>query len=109
MQALKALVIFLGVLLVVGMGLFAYGIVVKFGSVTDAGESPAEAASGTPWPKDARVQVPSGTEVLDAFVAEGRITIRVALPDGGERFIVFDLASGQRLGAIDLVPSGGGG
>lgn len=107
MQALKALVIFMGVLIVVGMGILAYGISVKFGQKVEeeaAASATPRAAASMPWPGDVTVVVPAGARVAETIVAEGRMIVRIALPDGGQRFIVVDLVGGRQLGAVELTP-----
>lgn len=110
MQALKALVIFMGVLIVIGMGILAYGISVKFGEQVEqeATTSPGPPAMTPPsWDGDLAVAVPAGAQVAETLVAEGRMIVRLALPDGGQRYVVVDLATGRRLGAVDLSPREG--
>lgn len=110
MQALKALVIFMGVLIVVGMGILAYGISVKFGHQAEdatAASAGRRAMPAAPWPEDIRVAVPAGARVAETVVAESRMIVRLALPDGGHRFVVVDLVGGRRLGTVDLTPEGG--
>jgi len=103
MRALKALVIFMGVLIVVGMGILAYGISVKFGQSVER----EAAASARRWPSDISVAVPAGAEVAETIVADGRMVVRLALPDGGQRFVVVDLVGGRQLGTVELAPQGG--
>ena len=116
MQALKALVIFLGVLIVIGMGVLAYGILVKFDEWRareddEAAPTPravtAPAATGV-WAGDVKVAVPTGARVAETVVADGRLILRLSLADGGQRYLIFDLATGRRIGAIELQPGGGG-
>jgi hypothetical protein len=110
MQALKALVFFLGILIVVMMGAVAYGIVVKFGGVMDSRDAAGPTApAGGPvaakaWDKNLRVAVPAGARVSETVVAGGRMIVRLVLPDDSQRYLVFDLESGAQLGMIDLEP-----
>lgn len=107
MQALKVLVIFMGVLIVAGMGLVAYGIAVKFGKVAESGEDPATAATGQVWPTDVRAAIPPGARVAEIALDDGRMVVRLTLADGSEMLLVFDLSTGARLGAIELMTQGG--
>lgn len=107
MQALKALVIFMGVLIIIGMGLVAYGIAVKFGKVADGDDAPMAAITGKAWPEDVRVAIPPGARIAETVLGDGRIALRLVLADGGETVLLFDLATGVRLGAIELVTEGG--
>ena len=119
MQALKALVIFLGVLIVIGMGVLAYGIMVKFDewqAKKDGEAAPAPLADVAPsviapvvaevWAGDLRVAVPAGARVAETVVADGRMIVRLSLSDDSQRFLVFDLISGRQVGAIELQPGG---
>ncbi len=117
MQALKALVIFMGVLIVIGMGVLAWGIMYKLEEwqARESGDAPAvpvvsaPAPPATPadvWPDMPAVAVPAGAQVAETIVAEGRLVIRLALADGGQRYLVFDLATGRQLGAVALQPGG---
>lgn len=109
MQALKALVIFMGVLIVVGMGILAYGISVKFGQNVEeepAVSAPPRAAALHPWTSDIEETIPAGAKVLETVMAEGRMIVRLAMPDGGQRFVVVDLVGGRKLGTFELKPQG---
>lgn len=114
MQALKALVIFLGVLIVVGMGILAYGIMLKFDewqARKEAEQQAVPAAAGTPvvaevWTGELEVPVPAGASVAETVVAEGQMIVRLSLPDGGQRYLIFDLGTGKQVGSIQLRPEG---
>ncbi len=113
MQALKALVIFLGALIVIMMGILAYGIATKFGDVVNGGDAEGPGAPigapvmAEPW-ETVRIGVPGGARVAETVVAEGRMVVRLELPDGSQRYLVFDLDVGQQIGTVDLVPEGEG-
>jgi len=113
MQALKALVIFMGVLIVIMMGVVGYGVVVKFGNVVDSGDPAAPAvplavpAAAVGWGGNLHVPVPAGARVAETVVADGRMVVRLALPDDRQRYLIFDLGAGRQVGAIDLEPQAG--
>ncbi len=109
MQALKALVIFLGVLIVIMMGILAYGIATKFGNVVERGdaEAPGVPIMAEPW-ESMRIAVPAGYRVAETVVGDGRMVVRLELADGSQRYLVFDLDAGQQIGVVDLVPEGEG-
>jgi hypothetical protein len=115
MQALKALVIFLGVLIVIGMGVLAYGIMLKFDEWQARKEGEAETAPiaatapvvAEVWTGDLAVPVPAGSRVAETVVAEEQMIVRLALPEGGQRYLIFDLATGKQVGAIELQPQSG--
>lgn len=114
MQALKALVIFLGVLIVIGMGILAYGIMLKFGewqAKKDVETTPAPLAVTTPvvaevWTGDLKVAIPAGARVAETVVADGQLIVRLSLADDSQRYLIFDLGTGRQIGAIELQPSG---
>jgi hypothetical protein len=108
MQALKALVIFMGVLIVVMMGVVAYGVVVKFGDVMDGEDAAgpmvpvgAPAMAGV-WDRNLHVAVPAGARVAETVVADGQMVVRMVLSDDSQRYLVFDLDTGRQIGAIEF-------
>lgn len=105
MQALKTLVIFLGVLIVFMMGVLAYGVAVRFGKVMDEEETsvPAAPVIAGSWDRIS-VALPAGAQVAETVVADGRMVVRLMLADDSQRYLVFDLDSGRQLGRIDLEP-----
>jgi hypothetical protein len=43
---------------------------------------------------------------VEAMTAQGnRLILRLSLPGGRERILILDLATGARIGAIDLNPA----
>ncbi len=100
MQALKALVIVLGVLLVGSAGL-VLGVIVD--RVNQPPAPPGQDLA------HAVVNLPAGARVLSADAAGDRLMVRVALAEGGEALILLDAKSGARLGTIELKPAGAGG
>lgn len=119
MQALKALVIFLGVLIVIGMGVLAYGIMLKFDewqAKKDGEVAPAPLVEVAPsitapvvtevWTGDLKVAVPAGARVAETVVADGQMIVRLSLADDSQRYLVFDLRTGKQIGAIELQPGG---
>jgi hypothetical protein len=119
MQALKSLVIFLGVLIVIGMGVLAYGIMLKFEEwqakkdrevvsaplveVAPSGSVPVVAEV---WTGDLNVAVPAGARVVETVVADGQLVVRLSLPDDSQRYLIFDLGTGKQIGTIALQPGG---
>ncbi len=84
---LKVLVVAMGVLVVCGTA----ALVV--------------AALGLPEPpRDAAVVLPPGGEVRETRTGDGRIVVRVALPDGESRLIVIDAETGRQLRTVRLRP-----
>jgi len=110
MKALKALVIFLGVLIVAGVGLVIYGISSKVGpkpaapvatnAVSDLPNAvPSAAAFGS-----VEVTLPDGAAIQQVFAAGDRVIVRVGTGKGAaDRLIVLDPARGQVAGSFGFV------
>lgn len=100
MQVIKALVIGMGVLIVLGLGLLAYGLTTKFGETVSSDASGSSAtAFGT-----IRADLPAGATVADVQIQDGTMMVRLALPDGGAQIMVFRLSDGRQTGTIELQP-----
>jgi hypothetical protein len=102
-KAIKALVAFMGVLLLSGLGLLAYGVATKTGQ---SGAKPvAGAVSATYRTEDfgaVAVPVPAGARVEQTLVVGERVVVRIS--GGGDRLIVLDPADGSVAGSFVLVP-----
>ncbi|MDA8231894.1 MAG: hypothetical protein M0006_11205 [Magnetospirillum sp.] len=111
MKALKALVIFMGILVVAGMGLVGYGVVTKLprgaGKAPAAAAPPAGGTPATPAFGAVPVPVPAGARVEQMAVAGDRVVLRVT-GGGGDRLIVLDPASGRVAGSFVLAPEAPG-
>lgn len=92
MRGLKALVIGMGILIIVGVVFLVYAIIDK------AGEQDVSVASAI----DAEIALPAGAEVVETSLGDGRMVLRLRLPDGSGRLLLFDAASGRSIGKIDL-------
>lgn len=104
MNALKALVIIMGILIVLGMGLFAWGISTKLGEMAEQEDATAPV---TTWAAPVDVAIPPGARVSETRSEDGRLIVTVRLENGDSRILVFDLETGQRIGAIRLNQSAG--
>lgn len=107
MQALKALVIFMAVLIVAGMALLVYGLVTRTGG--DSGSLFAGGAGGADASLD--LPVPDGCTIAGAELAGERLVVRL---DGlaqrdCQQVLVVDLAAGRLLGRVRAVPQAGAG
>jgi hypothetical protein len=106
MRALKALVVFMGILILGGMGLVAYAIVKRVGQpappprATDQASATAPVA-GKPF-GPVEIALPPGARIARTSTSEGRLIVELELAGGGERLLLVDLASGALLGSIDL-------
>lgn len=57
----------------------------------------------------ATIDLPDGATVAGVSATAGRALIHVLMPDGRDRVLVVDPASGAVLGTIDLAPQAGTG
>jgi hypothetical protein len=97
MRALKILVVVMGVMLMVG---FAALVAVIAGRVSRGGPSPATArVFASP-----AIDIPHGGRIEAMTAGPDRLVLALALPDGGRQLLVIDLATGTRLGTIELHP-----
>ena len=92
MRALKILVVVMGVMLIGG---FALLVAVVAGRLPRGASVPRSfAATAIDIPRDARIgRMTAGTD---------RLVLELVLPEGGHQLVVFDLATGARLGTIEL-------
>ena len=91
-RVLQTLVIFLGLLIVVGMGVLG---TVLSQRIRDPGAATAAAA----W--QARID---GATVLDVSLDGDRAAIRVQAADGAQRIEIFDTRTGARIGVVVVNP-----
>ena len=109
MQALKALVIFMGILIFAGMGLLVYGLMTRGGG-SSGGGGLLGGKSATPAADfgELTVPVPEGCSLAGTELAGARLVLRLdGLPERGcQQVLVVDLASGRLLGRVKAVPGG---
>ena len=91
-QALKFLVIFMGVLIIAGLGVIVIALAGRM-SDGDAGG----AGFGT-----VALDLPKGAEVATAQADGNRLVLTVRLPDGHKRIIVLDLKTGAVVGTVNV-------
>ena len=111
MQALKALVIGMGILILVAMAVLAVTIYKR--ATTPGGEtvmgdgSRTGGASGLSFGAFGSVDlpIPAGTQVEEMDTGDSRLTLRLRLDDGSTRIMVVDFASGALLGTLVLRPA----
>ena len=112
MQGLKALVIFMGVLIVIGLGIPAYGIATKFGGKEKQGaagtaptvEQPVSVGTAvkTETFGDLHVTLPRDAQVVAVTPSASLLFVRYRRLDGNESVVVVDLSAGRQLGTIHL-------
>jgi hypothetical protein len=98
MRGLGIFVVVMGVVLVVGFGAV---IAVIAGRMSRGGPS---ANAERPFPT-AAIDIPHGARIEAMTAAPDRLILELALPDGERRLVVVDLATGARLGTIELRPT----
>ncbi len=97
MKSLKALVIFMGLLIVAGLGLVAYGM------VSQVADDPG-AAGGF---GETKLLLPAGCRLAEARLDEGRLVLRAEGPADRpdcQQVILLDPASGAELGRVTIAP-----
>lgn len=116
-----ALVIFMGVLILIGLVLLAYGVYREMGaeapapSVAEAPPEPSQTQTPPdrasvnsrliqermlPAPFTATLDMPAGAVIKSVGDAAGRLAVVVTLPGGEERILLLDPANGNLLGTI---------
>ncbi|MGE0724405.1 MAG: DUF6476 family protein [Alphaproteobacteria bacterium] len=90
MQALKALVILMGILIVAGIAVIGFTIANRL----------ATPPAGAPDFGERALGLPAGTTILSATPGDGRLILLVRLPDGANRVVIVDPATGRRLGTL---------
>jgi len=105
MKALKALVIFMGMLLVVGLGVLGWGMSTTAGRPhPPRAVAPAPAGEPAATFGDVEVGLPAGARVTQMEVAGERLVVRI-VAGGRERVVVLDPVAGRVVGTFVLVPA----
>ena len=95
MRALKILVVVMGVMLVVGFAALVAGIAAR---VSRSGSSPVRVFAARP------IDIPRGARIEAITAASDRLVLGLELPDGNRQLLIIDLATGARLGTVELRP-----
>ena len=98
MKAIKALVAFMGALLVAGLALLGWGLYSQSGKMATKAK-PSAIVSGDFGAVS--VPLPAGAQVQQALVAGDRVVLRIT-GGGPERLIVLDPSSGAIAGSFVL-------
>ena len=103
MQALKIMVVVMGVLIVAGVAVIATDLARRASSGRAA---PAASAGASLAGFDEKtVELPKNGRLTGVHTEAGRVVLRVLLPGNKEMLIVLDLATGERLGTINVNPA----
>jgi hypothetical protein len=98
-RALKILVAVLGILLVGGI-VALIAMLMTRGTPTTTPRPSAALPHGSAY--DVAIDVPAGARIVSAQPDGSRLVVILALPDGRQQILLLDLASGARLGTIEL-------
>ena len=101
MQSIKILVIFMGLLILAGLGLLVYGVVNQVSEVAGPGGPVAPDAPG--GFDEVEIPLPAGCSVVETRVDGGRLIVRTDGPDSNapcQKIIIIDLESGEVLGRV---------
>jgi hypothetical protein len=98
MRAMIGLVIFMGVLIVAGVGTIVATVLHRIGAaLPGAATAPPETVTTLP------LKEPPGTHILQASESAGHLT--AVLQGGGpDRIVIIDLATGRTLARVTLAP-----
>ncbi len=107
MQSIKALVIFLGLLIVAGLVLLVYGVVSQVSEVAGPGDAGAQDGGAQGGFDQTTVALPAGCVVAQAELDEGRLVLRTEGPADRpdcQQVILLDATSGAELGRVKIAP-----
>ena len=107
LRVLKASVIIMGVLLVLGFGLLLIGIYLQASKIGKAPpRAPATSVAANADGELAPLSIPlaPGTELQQALTDQGRLILHLKR-EGQSEFAVIDLASGREIQRITLTPA----
>ena len=95
MRALKIFNIVMGVVLVAGFTLVLAVIAARLAHRGPAGQGTAPFAGGS-------IDFPAGARIEAMTASPDRLVLAIALPDGTRHLLFIDMATGRRLGTIEL-------
>ena len=99
MKAIKALVAFMGVLLVAGLALLGWGLYSQAGKMATKSKPTATAEEFAA----VAVPLPAGARIDQVLVAGERVVLRVT-GAGPDRLVVLDPAAGTVAGSFVIAP-----
>jgi hypothetical protein len=107
MKALKALVIGMGLLIVIGLGLVGYGLFVKGSGVHGEASHRPVSLPGEPAPAgqgyfSVELPVSAGSHLEQMTASGDKLLLRLSGADG-ERILVLDANTGHLAGTVTLV------
>lgn len=104
MKAIKALVLFMGILIVSGLGVLGWGLSQQSGKMAaNSPAAPRSASDAADGFGTVAVALQTGARIEQVLVAGERVVVRVS--GGGEdRIVVLDPATGTVAGSFVLAP-----
>lgn len=94
MKAIKAAVIGMGILIVLGLGLLVYGVLTRIGNSGSAGSDVPAFAT--------QLSLEEGQKVLSTSLDEGRLIVEIGDQSDGRLYLFFDSRTGRGLGQISV-------
>ena len=105
MQALKALVIIMGVLIIAGLAVVVVTIYNRIQARSQVSASAAADEGAAPAFDRATIPIPAGCRVANIAPAGDRLLMQLEGSGGCDQILIVDLQSGRLLGRLDLVPA----
>ncbi|MGE3477804.1 MAG: hypothetical protein AB7H70_18540 [Rhodospirillaceae bacterium] len=111
MAMLKGLIIFMGVLIVIGVGVIGVTIFNRMNKPKVELSETAPAAASAPVASVPRafggavLNVGAGCEIAETRADAGRLIVRTDGPGACRRIHILDLATGASLGTLDVLPA----
>lgn len=109
MKLLKASVIIMGILIVIGMTILLATVIKRYGEGDTATAAGPSSSAGLSAPVERgfgerAVSIPKGAEPLETRLDGSRLVVRLRLADGTSALLILDAASGEKLGLIRFDP-----
>lgn len=105
MQALKVLVILMGILIVIGTAVVVVTIATRFGGGAEERTArPGAAAAPTAF-GEANLPMPEGCRLVSLTAAGERLLLRLGSGGDCEQILVLDMGTGSLLGRFRLTPA----
>ena len=108
MRGLKALVIGMGVLIVIGFVVIVVTLVNRSGLESGEAGRAASKAPVSSAPYQTEIEIPAGARITGTAAGNGRLIIHLTLrggatgTTGSARLLIIDPNSGRKIGVIDL-------